>query len=232
MGILAAYSHRLKTGYGQMVDTSLFEAALIQTYWQSAIALATGAAPRAMGSAHPLNAPYQAFEAKDGWFVVAGANPRNWLRLVEAIEAPELAQDPRFRENSDRMANLVALQEELGSRFKQHAVSHWLELFEAGGLPCGPVNDSMQALSDPQTKARQMVVELEHATAGRVPALGLPIKFSHTPGAVRRPAPLLGEHSREILGDIGFTDAQIDELERIGTIVTPSARATTDGLSD
>jgi crotonobetainyl-CoA:carnitine CoA-transferase CaiB-like acyl-CoA transferase len=97
MGILAAYTHRLKTGQGQWVETSLFEAALVQTYWQSAIALATGVAPRAMGSAHPLNAPYQAFEASDGWIVVGGANHKNWLRMLEALNAPELADDRRFR---------------------------------------------------------------------------------------------------------------------------------------
>lgn len=230
MGILAAYSHRLKTGEGQMVDTSLFEAALVQTYWQSAIALATGSAPRAMGSAHPLNAPYQAFEAEDGWFVVGGANHRNWLRLVEAIEAPELAEDPRFRDNAGRMANLKALQEELGRRFKQKTVAHWLALFEHQGLPCGPVYSSLQALDDPQTKAREMVVEVDHATAGRVRTLGLPVKFSSTPGHVRRGAPLLGEHSREVLAEIGFGHAEVEALERAGAVIaagTPNPPRTT-----
>ena len=115
MGILAAYAHRLKTGEGQWVETSLYEAALVQTYWQSAIALATGVAPRAMGSAHPLNAPYQAFEASDGWIVVGGANHRNWLRMLDAIGAPELAEDARFRDNAGRMANLKALEAELAA---------------------------------------------------------------------------------------------------------------------
>jgi crotonobetainyl-CoA:carnitine CoA-transferase CaiB-like acyl-CoA transferase len=109
MGILAAYTHRMKTGQGQWVETSLFEAALVQTYWQSAIALATGVAPRAMGSAHPLNAPYQAFEASDGWIVVGGANQKNWLRMLEALNAPELADDPRFHSGADRMAHLEEL---------------------------------------------------------------------------------------------------------------------------
>src|SRR5947209_5469708 len=104
MGILAAYAHRLKTGEGQWVETSLYEAALVQTYWQSAIALATGIAPRAMGSAHPLNAPYQAFEPADGWIVVGRANHRNRLRLPDAIGAAELAEDPRFPDNAAHMA--------------------------------------------------------------------------------------------------------------------------------
>ena len=104
MGILAAYAHRLKTGEGQWVETSLFEAALVQTYWQAAIAMATGVAPKAMGSAHPLNAPYQAFEASDKWIVVGGANQKHWLRTLEVLGATELARDPRFATGADRMA--------------------------------------------------------------------------------------------------------------------------------
>src|SRR5918999_161639 len=118
MGILAAYVHRLKTGEGQWVETSLFEAALVQTYWQSAIALATGVAPKAMGSAHPLNAPYQAFETSDGWIVVGGANQTNWLRVLDAIGAPELAEDRRFKDNPARMAHLAELETELAERFR------------------------------------------------------------------------------------------------------------------
>src|SRR5437588_9006463 len=135
MGILAAYAHRLKTGEGQRVETSLYEAALVQTYWQSAIALATGVAPRAMGSAHPLNAPYQAFEAADGWIVVGGANHRNWLRLLDAIGAPELAEDPRFLDNAARMANLAALEAELAERLRARNSKHWLEALEERGVP-------------------------------------------------------------------------------------------------
>src|SRR5213596_3593254 len=134
LGILAAYAHRLKTGQGQWVETSLFEAALVQTYWQSAIALATGVAPRAMGSAHPLNAPYQAFEASDGWIVIGGANHRQWLRVLEAIGAPELAEDPRFLDNAARMANLAALEAELAARFRTRNAEYWLQALEERGV--------------------------------------------------------------------------------------------------
>ena len=151
MGILAAYTHRLKTGEGQWVETSLFEAALVQTYWQSAIALATGVAPQAMGSAHPLNAPYQAFETADGWIVVGGANQKNWLRTLEALGATELARDPRFATGADRMAHLKELEAELTARFKTRPAAHWLAALEEAGVPCGPVNDMLQALADPQT---------------------------------------------------------------------------------
>jgi crotonobetainyl-CoA:carnitine CoA-transferase CaiB-like acyl-CoA transferase len=227
MGILAAYTHRLKTGEGQWVETSLFEAALVQTYWQSAIALATNVAPRAMGSAHPLNAPYQAFEADDGWIVVGGANQKNWLRVLEAIGASELAEDPRFVDNAGRMAHLKELEAELSGRFRTRSSAYWLAALEAKGVPCGPVNDMLQALSDPQTKAREMLVEVEHATLGPVETLGLPIKFSRTPGKVRTGAPLYGEHTREVLAEHGFTAAEIARFEQEGAVTAvlpPRAR--------
>ncbi|HZD91616.1 MAG TPA: CoA transferase [Pseudolabrys sp.] len=220
MGILAAYSHRLQTGQGQWVETSLFEAALVQTYWQSAIALATGVAPRAMGSAHPLNAPYQAFEAKDGWIVVGGANQKNWLRTLDALGVPELAEDPRFRTGADRMAHLKELEAELSARFKTQPAQYWLDLLDAKGVPCGPVQDMLQALSDPQTLAREMVVEVAHSTLGPVKTLGLPIKFSDTPGAVRSGAPVYGEHTCDVLRQYGFDDREIAAFEQEGAVVT------------
>ena len=218
MGILAAYTHRLKTGEGQWVETSLFEAALVQTYWQAAIALATGEAPGAMGSAHPLNAPYQAFEAQDGWIVVGGANQRNWLRTLEAIGAPELADDPRFRDNAGRMAHLKELEQEFARRLRTKPAAHWLHVLEEKGVPCGPVNTMLQALSDPQTLAREMVVEVEHSSLGPVKTLGLPVKFSKTPGKVRAGAPLYGEHTREILEQHGFSGDEIEAFVREGAV--------------
>ena len=219
MGILAAYIHRLKTGEGQCVDTSLFEAALVQTYWQSAIALATGVAPRAMGSAHPLNAPYQAFEASDGWIVVGGANQKNWLRTLEALSAVELASDPRFVSGGDRMAHLHELEAELAPRFRAKPAAHWLSVLEEKGVPCGPVYDMLEALADPQTRARNMVVAVQHSTLGRVETLGLPVKFSQTPGGVRTGASIYGEHTRAVLTEHGFGDDEIAALEREGAIV-------------
>jgi crotonobetainyl-CoA:carnitine CoA-transferase CaiB-like acyl-CoA transferase len=220
MGILAAYAHRLKTGEGQWVETSLFEAALVQTYWQSAIALATGVAPRAMGSAHPLNAPYQAFAASDGWIVVGGANQKNWLRTLQALAAPELADDPRFVTGADRLTNLKALEAELAERFRLKPAEYWLRLLEEKGVPCGPVYDMLQALADPQTIAREMVVEVDHSALGPVKTIGLPVKFSETPGKVRTGAPLYGEHTSEVLREYGFTDADIDALEKEGAVAT------------
>jgi crotonobetainyl-CoA:carnitine CoA-transferase CaiB-like acyl-CoA transferase len=230
MGILAAYTHRLKTGEGQWVETSLFEAALVQTYWQSAIALATGVAPRAMGSAHPLNAPYQAFEASDGWIVVGGANQRNWMRTLEALGATELAADPRFISGGDRMGHLKELETELAKRFRTRPAAHWLAALDDKGVPCGPVQDMLQALDDPQTKAREMVVDVDHSTLGPVRTIGLPVKFSGTPGKVARGAPLYGEHTRAVLTEYGFDDDEIAALERERAIVTANRSQEPPGM--
>ncbi len=222
MGILAAYAHRLKTGQGQWVETSLFEAALVQTYWQSAIALATGVAPKAMGSAHPLNAPYQAFEASDKWIVVGGANQKHWLRTLEVLGLPEFARDPRFVTGADRMAHLKELEAELSVRFRTKPAAHWLSALDQVGVPCGPVNDMLQALADPQTIAREMVIEVEHSSLGKVRTLGLPIKFSETPGKVRTGAPRYGEHTSAILSAHGFGAEEIAALRKQGAVAGAS----------
>ncbi|MCJ2085200.1 CoA transferase [Methylobacterium sp. E-005] len=218
MGVLAAYSNRLRTGKGQAVDTSLFEAGITHTYWQSAIAMATGIAPGPMGSAHPLNAPYEAFETSDGWITIGAANQTNWLRLLKAIGADALAEDPRFVLNRDRMANRQALAATLAPIFKAHASAEWLARLEAGGVPAGPVLDVNAMHRDPQTRAREMVVEIDHPRVGRMKTLGLPVKFSDTPGRVHGPAPLLGEHSRAILAEAGYGPTEIDSLITRGVV--------------
>ncbi|WP_342153945.1 CoA transferase [Methylorubrum sp. SB2] len=218
MGVLAAYAHRLKTGEGQIVDTSLFEAGITLTYWQSAIAMATGAAPGPMGSAHPLNAPYEAFETADGWITIGAANQTNWLRLLGVLGAEDLSADPRFSANRDRMANREALAAALAPHFRRSPSADWLARLEAGGVPAGPVLDVLAMQADPHTRARAMVVEVDHARAGRMETLGLPVKFSQTPGRVHGPAPLLGEHSRAILAEVGYDAGQIDDLIARGIV--------------
>jgi len=212
VGILAAYVHRLKTGEGQLVDTSLYEAGIQQTYWQSAIFLATGASPGPSGSAHILSAPYQAFRAKDGWLNIGGANQANWERVARVLGAPEWIDDPRFRTNADRMQHLDELTALMNERLKVRTAEEWIGLLEAQGVPCGPINTVGDMLADPQTQARDMVIELEHPRAGRTRAIGLPVKLSATPGRVTRPAPLLGEHTREVLAEFGFTADEIGRL--------------------
>lgn len=223
VGILAALHARASTGQGQMVDTSLFEAGITHTYWHSAICFATGKAPGPMGSAHPLNGPYQAFPASDGWLTVGAANQDNWLRLLGALEAPELGDDPRFVNNGQRMRNLSALTEVLTPIFKGRTVAEWQQRLERCGVPAGPVLDIAQMHADPQTLAREMIVETTHPVAGKVKAIGLPIKFSDTPGGVRRAAPLLGEHTREVLLENGFSDAEIDRMAAQGAIQTTAS---------
>ena len=179
-----------------------------------------------MGSAHPLNAPYQAFEASDGWLVVGGANKKHWLLMLEALGAPELAADPRFVNGSDRMAHLKELEAELSARFRTQSRAYWLAALDEKGVPCGPVHDMLEALNDPQTLARDMVVEVEHSTLGPVKTIGLPVKFSATPGMVRTGAPVYGEHTREVLREHGFDPAQIEAFEREGAIVAASVART------
>lgn len=219
MGVVAAYVHRMRTGEGQRVDTSLFEAGIVHTYWQSAICFATGVSPAPMGSAHPLNAPYQAFETADGWITIGAANQANWLRLVEVVEAPELAADPRFKDNPARMAHLDELVVELSARFRRRSTAAWLGRLDKAGVPAGPVLGIAEMHRDAQTLARRMVLEVPHKRAGTVNALGLPVKFSQTPGAVARGAPVYGEHTREVLREFGYAEGEIDHLVQVGAIV-------------
>jgi crotonobetainyl-CoA:carnitine CoA-transferase CaiB-like acyl-CoA transferase len=212
LGVCAAYARRLQTGEGQRVDTSLFEAGIVHTYWQSAIAFATGVSPGPMGSAHPLNAPYQAFETADGWINVGAANQRNWERLVAALGAADLVDDPRFATNRARMENLPVLVERLTPFFRARSTEAWLKTLDVADVPAGPVLSIAEMHRDPQTLAREMVVEGTHPVAGRTRSIGLPVKFSKTPGGIRRPAPLLGEHTREVLGELGYTATEIEAL--------------------
>jgi len=212
LGVLAAYTHRLKTGQGQRVDTSLFEAGIVHTYWQSAIAFATGAAPGPMGSAHPLNAPYQAFEANDGWLTVGAANQANWLRLIEAMDRADLADDGRFHDNPSRMKNLDELGSVLGAEISKRSRSEWLARFEAAGVPAGPVLNITEMHQDPHAIARDMVPEPEHSRLGPVKTIGCPIKFSETPGGVAHGAPVYGEHTKEVLAEYGYDEDRIGAL--------------------
>jgi crotonobetainyl-CoA:carnitine CoA-transferase CaiB-like acyl-CoA transferase len=234
LGVAAAYAHMLRTGEGQAVDTSLFEAAITQTYWQSAIAFATGIAPGPMGSGHPLNAPYQAFRTADGWINVGAANQKNWERFLAVIEAPELALDDRFGSNAKRMAHLADLVEILSAKLCGRSSGEWLEQLEKAGVPAGPVLNVSEMHDDPQTIARGMVVEVDHPTAGAVKTIGLPVKFSTTPGGVARAAPLLGEHTREVLAEAGYATAEIDRLiaERAAIAARPARGGKERGGSD
>jgi crotonobetainyl-CoA:carnitine CoA-transferase CaiB-like acyl-CoA transferase len=218
LGIVSALYAREQTGRGQMVETSLMEAAIQQTYWQSAIYFATGVNPGPSGSAHILTAPYQAFPTQDGWINVGGANQPNWERIVKVIGRPELAADPRFLTNSDRMRNLAALTPLIAERLVARPSAEWIREFDAAGVPVGPVNKIGDMLADPQVAARDMVLEVEHPKVGTMKSLGFPVKFSEGAGAMRRAAPLLGQHTREVLGELGYSAGEIEQLLAQGAV--------------
>ena len=218
LGIVAAYTQRLKTGRGQIVDTSLFEAALQQTYWHAASYFATGESPTPLASAHILTAPYQAFEARDGYLNIGGANQANWERIADVLGHPEWRDDPRFATNTARMQyrdELVALMNDV---VRTRTRSEWMSALDAAGVPAGPVQSLGEALEHPQTKARGMVVDLTHAEAGVTRGIGCPIHFSDCSTASSRAAPRFGEHTREVLREAGYGDDEIAEFERDGAI--------------
>jgi crotonobetainyl-CoA:carnitine CoA-transferase CaiB-like acyl-CoA transferase len=224
-GIAAAYAHRLMTGQGQIVDTSLLEAALQQTYWHAAIFFATGASPGPSGSAHLLTAPYQAYRASDGWINIGGANQANWERIADVLGHPEWRDDPRFATNAARMQNLEALTAVMNAVVATRTKQEWIGAFDAAGVPAGPVHSIGEALTHSQTQARGMVVDLVHREAGATSALGCPIHFSATPTSVTRAAPLLGEHTREVLREHGYSDADIDALIANGVVAQAAVAA-------
>ena len=221
LGILAAYIHKLKTGEGQVVDTSLSDAALQQTYWHASVWFATQKSPEPTGSAHILTAPYQAFEASDGWINIGGANQANWERICDVLGHPDWKSDERFATNRDRMANLAVLVDLMNAVVRTRTREQWQTAFDAAGVPAGPVHTIGEALSHPQTLARGMVVEVEHPQAGATRAIGCPIHFSASPDRSSTPAPLLGQHTREVLREFDLPEEEIDALVAEGVVAEP-----------
>ena len=197
-GILSALIGRERTGEGQLVTASLFEAALGLSIWETAELWGTGKSPKPLGSANRMSAPYQAVEASDGWFVFAAANQKLWLALLDVIGMRELNDDPRFATNSVRVGNARELIALLRPAFRTRTVEDWVETLLAAGVPAGPILDYQQSLASEHTKARAMVQEIAHPVEGSFQALGFPVKLSATPQSVRLPPPLLDEHGAEI----------------------------------
>jgi len=212
LGIAAAYVEQQRTGLGQVVDTSLFEAGLQQMYWPAANYFADGTVLRKMGSANSTSAPYQVFRSRDGWINIGAANQSNYERLLDVLAAPELAADPRFTTNADRLANREQLVELLNGHLAQRSTAEWTAAFDRVGLPAGPVLEIPDVLAHPQTLARGMIVETDHPLEGKTKGLGLPIRFSGLAERRSLPAPLLGEHTLEVLGEIGFSVSEICAL--------------------
>ena len=211
-GILAAILYRQRTGKGQKIDTSLFEAGIVHTYWQSAITAATGRSPGPLGSAHPLTAPYQAFKTKDKWITVGASNQNTWLQFIDAINRKDLQNNKKFSSNNNRMKNLKNLINILNKELKKKKAKVWLKIFDKKGLPCGPIYSISEMFKDPQVKHRKMIINVNNKKAGISKAIGMPIKFSHSKTKRSTGAPVFGQHTKEILLDFGFTKQEINKL--------------------
>ena len=218
LGILGALFKRGISGQGQLVDTSLFEAGIMHTYWQSAIYLAGGGIAQAMGSAHPLMAPYQALPSSDGWIIVGAANQKLWLRFVDCLGVPELAEDERFAEAAGRLANLDELVAELTRVTETYTSAQLQAMLLEVGIPAGPVLDVAQMAADPQTRARGMIREAGGTEDGPMRVIGHPVKYSDAETPIRRAAPRLGQHTEEVLAEAGFEPGEIRELAEAGAI--------------
>ena len=212
LGVLAALIERGKSGRGQIVDTSLMEAAMQQTYWQAAMFFATGVSAGPGGSAHPLTAPYQAFKTANGYLNIGGANQANWERVAETLGHPERKTDPRFENNTIRLANREALERLIEAELIHKTTAEWIAVFDKTGVPAGPVHTIEEALTHPQALAREMVVESVHPQAGLVKGVGFPVKFSEQPRTAATPAPGLGQHTVQVLREFGFRDDEITDL--------------------
>ena len=217
-GILTAYINRLSTGKGQHVDASLIESGIAYTLYESATYFATGEVAGPLGSAHRMIAPYQAFATQDGYINIGAANQNNWERMCRAIGREDLLDDDRFASNPERMVSIEALTPIMEETFRTKTTSHWVEILETAGVPCGPIYNIEQVYADPHVQSREMSVALEHPKAGGIRNIGVPVKLSDTPGSVRTPAPLLGQHSDEVLDQYGYDESEIAALKDSGAL--------------
>jgi crotonobetainyl-CoA:carnitine CoA-transferase CaiB-like acyl-CoA transferase len=212
-GILAALFYRTRTGRGQYIDTSLVEAGVALSVWEVTEYFSGNGIPQPMGSGHRMSAPYQAVRCADGYITLAAANDRLFARLCELLNRPEWSSDPDFAGDTARVRSKSKLAAAIESVTLEKPRQHWLDLLDANGIPCGPINDYAQVFADPQIAAREMAVEVDHPTLGRIRTLGSPIKMSVTPPLVGRRAPLLGEHTAEVLREEGFSDEEIARVK-------------------
>ncbi|MBI2368958.1 MAG: CoA transferase [Deltaproteobacteria bacterium] len=218
-GILLGLVARATTGRGQMVDVALHDGMVSLLTYQAGIYFATGQSPGRMGNQHPTIAPYETFPTKDGYMILAVGNDSLWARFCEAVGLEGLAADPRFAINSLRVQNRPALCALIEERLRARTTREWIRLLDQAGVPCGSIKTVGEVLSDPQVVAREMVVEMDHPTAGKIRVTGVPVKLSATPGVVRLPPPLLGQHTDEILGRLlNYNPDEVVRLRREGVI--------------
>jgi formyl-CoA transferase len=217
-GIMSALIGREKTGRGQYVDGSLFEAAIAFSIWDISDYWGTGKVPTPLGTANRYSAPYQAVKAKDTYFVMGANSNKLFQQLCDLLARPELFQDARFASVSGRLANRIVLIDELEKSFASKTADEWIEALLAVGIPAGPICNIEQALTSEHAKAREAVMEFDHPVEGRMKCIGFPVKLSETKQRVRRHPPLLGEHNEEILSELGLDKSAMDELRAEGAI--------------
>ena len=217
-GILAALQARERTGCGQMVNTSLLEAMVGTMGFQAIRYLNGGGVPPPAGNHHPINAPYGVYRASDGYLTLGATGTKRWSLFCQLLGAEEWLVDPRFKTNGDRFANRLLLQELINEKLQARTVDEWEQFLNDAGIPAGPVNAMDNTLDHPQTRHREMVVERAHPVLGTVSLLGMPVKFSETPSDVHRIPPELGEHSDEILREIGLEDGDVRRLREQGVV--------------
>ena len=218
-GVTLALLARERTGRGQRVDIGMLDSTAALLTYQAAIYFATGQAPPRLGNRHPTIVPYETFPAADGDFVVAVGNDDQWRRFCDVLEAPALAADERFATNRGRVAGYDTLRPLLVERLRARSRAEWVTRLKSAGVPCGAVRDIAEVLEDEHLEAREMIQSIEHSAAGALRVLGVPMKLSATPGAVRTPPPLLGEHTDKVLsGDLGMDRAQIAAMRETGAV--------------
>ncbi|WP_066298652.1 CaiB/BaiF CoA transferase family protein [Bacillus sp. FJAT-29937] len=212
--ILTAYIHRLKNGKGQYIDVSLVDAGLAWTVWEAAAYFGTGEVAKRNGTAHRASAPYQGYETKDGFILIGAANQKLWENFcLNVIDQPNWLEDPRYETVSSRTEHVDELEIEIEEILKQKESAHWLKLLEDYGIPSGPIYSYDQTLNDPHILEHDMVLDYEHPAAGQMKTLGFPAKLSETPGQLRMPAPLLGQHNKEILAELGYSEEDFKVLQ-------------------
>lgn len=217
VGVLAALLARDRAG-GQRVDVSILESALAGLVNQAQNAFVTGTAPGRRGNSHPNIVPYETFATADGEIAVAVGSERQWLRFCSAVGVPALATDARFATNGDRVSHRAELRPLLEARFASASSASWLRALAEAEIPSGPINDILTALALPQSRARAMDVTVQHPVLGAIRQVGVPIKLSATPGSVRTAPPLLGEHTDEILAELGFDPTAVADLRARGVV--------------
>ncbi len=218
LAIVSALLARERIGEGQYLDISLLDAQLSWLTYTAGSFFATDENPARYGSAHPSIVPYQPFATADGFLMLAVGNDRLWQQFCDAAGIPELAVQPGFATSAERVINRETVIGRVAEIMAGRTTAEWMRLLEAAGIPAGPINSVAQALTDPHVNARDMVVTLDHPTAGAVTMTGNPAKFSVTPGEMRSAPPLLGQHTDEVLRSLGYTERRIAEMREQGVV--------------